>query len=91
MSTNAPPFAKYNPKLVGEAILIEVVLERPARLTCGELLLRIVGDQSDAREVKTATDAIHELQQSGLLDSQNNGRVVEPTEAAIRTFELLAA
>jgi DNA-binding transcriptional ArsR family regulator len=83
----APP--KYNPKLVGEAILLEIVEQHPIRLTVGELALRIVADPDDGMEVETATHAIRDLRRSGLVRYRNDDQVVEPTQAALCAHDLL--
>jgi hypothetical protein len=81
--------AKYNPDAVAQAILVEVLDLHPERLTVSGWLLRIVADPDDGIEVETATEAIHGLRASGLIDYRNDDRVVEATYAALRASELL--
>lgn len=81
---------KYNPVLVEQVLLAEAVELHPQRLTVHELSLRIVTNPDDSREVEIATQAIHDLRQSGLFHYQDDDEVVEPTPAALRAFALLA-
>lgn len=83
-----PP--KYNPELVGQVILIEVIEHHPARLTVDELALRIVADPDDTTEVETATEAVRDLRRSGLIRYRNDDEVVEPTHAALRAYTLFS-
>jgi hypothetical protein len=83
-----PP--KYNPEIVGEVILTEVIEHHPTRLTVDELALRIVADPNDDEEVDTATDAVRDLRRSGLVRYRSDDLLVEPTQAALRAFELLS-
>jgi hypothetical protein len=87
--TATPP--KYNPTLVGETILIEIIEQHPTRLTVDELALRIVSDPDDSGEVEAATDAIRDLRRACLVRYRNDDRLVEPTQAALRAHELLIA
>jgi hypothetical protein len=84
---HVPP--QYNPEIVGQAILDEVVEQHPLRLTIGELTGRIVADPSDATEVGTARHAIRDLRRACLVRYRNDDELVEPTQAAIRAHELL--
>lgn len=61
----------------------------PRRLTASELVLRIVADPDDRREVEIVTQAIGSLRQFGLLRDRDD-EVVEPTPAALRAVSLLA-
>lgn len=90
MNTDASTPPKYNLALVARVILEEAVELRPQRLTVGELTLRIVADPDDSREVETATQAIHDLRRSGLFRFRNDDLVVEPTQAALCAYSLLA-
>lgn len=82
---------KYDPEVVERTILEEVLELHPRRLTADALLLRIVGDPEDDREVETATDAIRKLGVSGLVRQRDDDQMVTPTQAALRAFELLFA
>jgi hypothetical protein len=86
-SAKTPP--KYNPKLVEETMLIEIIELHPTRLTGDELVLRIVADPDDVREVKTAIEAIRNLKRSALVRHRCD-KLVEPTPAALHSYELLA-
>jgi hypothetical protein len=81
---------KYNPELVGQVVLIEVIEQHPARLTVDELALRIVTDPADSLEVEAATDAVRDLRRSGLVRYRNDDLLVEPTQAALRAVALLS-
>lgn len=67
MSADATTPAKYDPELVGETILIEIIEQHPTRLMVGELVLRIVADPDDGMEVEIATEAIRDLRRSALV------------------------
>ena len=82
-----PP--RYDPALVEQVILEEVIELHPQRLTVGELSLRIVGDPDDSTEVETAIHAIRDLRRSGLFRYRDDDQVVEPTHAALRAHALL--
>lgn len=84
-----PP--KYDPVLVGQALLYEVIEQDPDRLAVGELVLRIIADPDDGREVGTATAAILDLRRSGLVDYRDDDQLVKPTQAALRAHTLLTA
>jgi len=80
---------KYDVAIV-EAVFLEVAAElHPQNLTARELSLRIVGDADDAREVRTATQAICNLREFGLFADRDD-EIVEPTPAALRAVSLLA-
>lgn len=83
-----PP--KYNPELVEQVILIEVIEHHPARLTVDELALRIVSDPADDTEVETAIEAVRDLRRSGLIRYRNDDEVVEPTQVALRASVLFS-
>lgn len=84
--SETPP--KYDVAIV-EAVVLEMAAElHPQRLTANDLLLRIVSDPDDSREVGTATHAIRSLRELGLL-SDRDDEVVEPTPAALRACALL--
>jgi hypothetical protein len=80
MPSKVPP--KYASKLVEETMLIEIIEQHPLRLTIGELVLRIVADPDDSREVETATEAIRNLRRSVLVRYRDDDDLVEPTQAA---------
>jgi hypothetical protein len=69
----------------------EVIEQLPARLTVGELSLRIVNDPDDGMEVETTIHAIRDLRRSGLIRYRGEGEVVEPTQAALHAHALLCA
>jgi hypothetical protein len=79
---------QYNPEIVGQVILLEVLEQHPARLTVDELALRIVADPCDLTEVETATNAIRDLRRACLVRYRNDDRLVEPTQAALRMHAL---
>lgn len=83
-----PP--KYDPTKVGQALLFEVFEQHPAHLTVEELVLRIVGDSDDDREIEIATRAVRELRRSGLVQ-YGDDEIVEPTPAALHAHALFAA
>jgi hypothetical protein len=85
--SHTPP--KYNVAIVEAVILQEAAELHPQHLTAKELSLRIVSDVEDDREVETATQAIHNLREFGLL-SYRDDEIVEPTQAALRACALLA-
>ncbi len=72
-------------------ILVEVVEQHPLRLTIGELAGRIVADPDDVTEVETARAAIRDLRRATLVRYRNEDELVEPTQAAIRVYQLLSA
>lgn len=82
---DTPP--KYNVAIV-EAVLLEEAVElHPKSLSDRDLLLRIVGDAKDTREVGTASQAIRNLREFGLLAARED-KIVEPTQAALRAVAL---
>lgn len=90
MDADAKTPPKYSPKLVEETMLIEIIEQHPLRLTVGELVLRIVADPDDNREVETAKEAIRNLRRSGLARYRDDDELVEPTQAALHAHALLA-
>ncbi len=85
--TDTPP--KYDPEIVARVILIEIIEQHPLRLTVDELALRIVRDPDDGDEFETATNAVRDLRRAGVVRYRNDDRLVGPTQAAMRTYELL--
>jgi hypothetical protein len=82
----APP--KYDITTV-ECLILEVAAElHPRRLSTGGLLLEIVSDPDDAREIETGTQAIRNLREFGLFTDRDD-EIVEPTPAALRACALL--
>lgn len=82
-----PP--KYNLAVV-ESVVLEIAAElHPQHLTARDLSLRIVGDPDDPKEVQTAAQAIRNLREFGLFRDRND-EIVEPTQAALHAFGLLA-
>jgi hypothetical protein len=80
----------YRPKLVEDALLGVAVNLHPARLTIHELSLKVATDPHDGEEIETITEAIRELRRCGLFRYRNDDEVVEPTQAALHAFDLLA-
>ncbi len=70
-------------------MLIEIIEQHPTRLTVDELVSRIVADRDDGREVETATEAIRNLRRSALVRYHDDDELVEPTQAALRSYALL--
>lgn len=91
MSPDDVASPKYNPEIVGHAILMQVVEQHPVRLSVSELALRIISNPDDNREVEIAIHAISDLRRSGLVRYRNDDQVVEPTLAALRAVELFEA
>lgn len=83
------PSTDYDPELVEQVVLTEVVELLPARLTISELSLWIATDPEDPSEVESIGHAVRELKRSGLLRHRSDERVVEPTYAALRAVGLL--
>jgi hypothetical protein len=79
----------YDAQVVARAILEEVLLRRPDRLTVAELRQKVVGDPDDEREVETALEAIHYLRESGLIRYRDDDQLVEPTQAVLRYVALV--
>jgi hypothetical protein len=67
------------------ALLGEVLLQHPDRLTQDELALRMEGGPNDTDRI-AVLDALQELKRSGLI--RLNGEVVEPTFALLRAAEI---
>lgn len=86
MTGETPP--KYDVAVV-EALILEVAAElHPRHLSTGGLLLEIVSDRDDAREIETGTQAIRNLHEFGLFIDRDD-EIVEPTPAALRAVALL--
>jgi len=80
--------AKYDVSKV-EAVVLEVAAElHPEHLSTGGLLLKIVSDRDDRREIETGVRAIRNLREYGLF-SDRDDEIVEPTPAALRAVALL--
>jgi hypothetical protein len=86
--SNADTSPNYDvPKV--EAVILEVAAElHPAHLSTGGLLMKIVSDPDDAREVEVGVQAIHNLREFGLFADRED-EIVEPTPAALRACALL--
>ncbi len=82
---DTPP--EYNVAIVEAVLLKEAVELHPRSLPDRELLLRIVGDANDTRELETASQAICSLRKLGLLADRGD-KIVEPTPAALRAVAL---
>lgn len=83
------PSPKYNVLLVAGLLLEDAVELHPQHLTTHELSLRIVVDPNDSKEIDTAAQAIRYLRESGLVECQNDNKVVKPTLTARRVVALL--
>ncbi|MEX2448942.1 MAG: hypothetical protein WD404_09410 [Solirubrobacterales bacterium] len=79
---------QYDPETVAGVILKEIVELHPKHLTVDELCARIVVNCGDEREIETATRAIGDLRDSGLLTPRAD-EIAEPTPATLRTAALL--
>lgn len=80
-----PP--KYDVAKV-EAVVLEIAAElHPEHLSTGGLLLKVVADPKDGREIETGTQAIRNLREVGLFTHRND-EIVEPTPAAVRAVKL---
>ena len=80
--------AKYDVAKV-EAVVLEIAAElHPEPFSTGALLLKIVGDPEDGREIETGVQAIHSLREAGLFTHRDD-EIVEPTSAAVRAVKLL--
>jgi hypothetical protein len=87
MTDNRTP-PKYNVSIV-EAVILEIAAEfDPEHLPIGALLMKVVGDLNDAREVSVGTQAIHRLKEVGLF-AERTDQFVEPTDAGLRAVEIL--
>jgi hypothetical protein len=85
---NADTSPNYDvPKV--EAVILEVAAElHPEHLSTGGLLLKVVSDPDDAREVEVGAQAIRNLREFGLFADRED-EIVEPTPAALRACALL--
>lgn len=83
-----PTPAKYDVTKV-EAVILEVATELdPEHLSTGGLLLKVVGNPDDAREIETGVQAIRSLREVGLFTHRED-ELVDPTQAAVRAVKLL--
>ena len=81
-----PP--KYDVAKV-EAVVLDIVAElHPEHLSTGGLLLKVVGNSDDEREIETGVQAIRSLREVGLFTHRDD-ELVEPTPAAVRAVKLL--
>lgn len=80
---------QYDPEKVGAALLYEIAERHPERLTFDGLVQSIVADPHDRREVETAGKAIRKLWTADLVRWREDGKVVEPTQAALYAHALL--
>lgn len=86
--TDSRTLPKYNAAIV-EAVILEVAVGlHPQHLATGGLLLKIVSDPDDVREIETGVQAIRNLRELGLFADRED-EVVEPTPAALRAYALL--
>lgn len=86
--TNADTSPNYDMAKV-EAVILEVVAElHPEHLPTGGVLLKVVSNSDDAREVKIGAQAIRNLREFGLFVNRED-EIVEPTPAALRACALL--
>jgi hypothetical protein len=81
--------AKYDSDVVGGIALLEII-ENPRSMTVREIALRIVADPGDCLEMNTAIRAICELRRFCLV-RYGDDELIEPTQAAVRARDLLAA
>lgn len=81
-----PP--KYDLEIVEFATLAMAAELHPERLSVDGLLLKIVSDPDDDREVKVAARAIRNLRELGLFKNRDD-EIVELTPAALRAVALL--
>jgi hypothetical protein len=89
MPSNADLPPKYDIATV-EAVILELAAElHPDNLTATDLSLKIISNADDAREVKTAAQAIQGLREFGLFADRDD-EIVEPTPAGLRAVVLLA-
>lgn len=73
-----------------EAVILAVAAElHPEHLSTGGLLLKVVSDAGDAREIETGAQAIRNLREFGLF-ADGDDEIVEPTPVALRACALLA-
>lgn len=87
MTDKTPP--KYDTAIF-ETVILEVAAELdPEHLSASGLSMMIIGDPDDSREVETATQAIRNLREFGLISSRDD-EIVELTQAALRACKLLA-
>jgi hypothetical protein len=86
MTSKTPP--KYNLAIVEAVCLREVAELHPRHLTAKDLLLRIISDDKDSKEVETAIQAIRNLCEFGLFSDRGDD-IVEPTIAALHAVTLL--
>jgi hypothetical protein len=78
----------YNVAIV-EAVLLEIAAElHPEHLSTDGLLLKIVSNPDDAREIEAGVQAIRNLREFGLFANRDD-EVVQPTPAALRACALL--
>jgi len=82
---------RYDPEIAARASLLEVIEQHPTRLTVDELALRITAYPDDRRAVETAREAVRELRRECLVRYRSDDQLVEPTQAALRAYELLTA
>jgi hypothetical protein len=88
LEPDRPTLPKYDVAVV-EGLILEVAAEQhPEHLATGSLLLKIVGDPDDAREIETGVQAIRSLREVGLFTDRDD-EIVEPTPAALRACALL--
>lgn len=79
---------KYDVAVV-EAVILQVAAELdPEHFSTGALLLKVVSDADDAREIETGVQAIRSLREIGLFTHRDD-EIVEPTPAAVRAVQLL--
>ena len=84
--SSVPP--EYDRTVVAKVILEEVVELHPKCLSTENLALRVITRPADKRALETASQAIKDLTESGLLQEQANG-LARPTRAALHAVALL--
>jgi hypothetical protein len=83
-----PPKAQYNLAQMETLILEVVATLDPVRLSATDLMLKIVSDSDDDREIETAGQAIRSLREFGVLVDRND-EIVELIPAVLHTCTLV--
>ncbi len=86
--TGSDTSPQYNVAKV-EAVILEMVVElHPEDLSTEGLLLKILSNSDDGKEIETGVRAIRRLRELGLFKERDD-EIVEPTQAALRAVALL--
>ncbi len=87
--TDAGTSPNYDVSVV-EAVILEIVAElHPEHLSTRTLLLKIVNDPDDAREIGAGVQAIRSLREFGVLADRKD-ETVQLTPTALRVCALLS-